>query len=87
VLLVYLGFETIFKAFAGLPKPTVFQNIVGIIMSATLSLAVLWFIVFFIPDGGWFGKWAHIPVSILVIHYVFSMVLLILIRLCCRTKV
>ncbi len=26
VLLVYLGFEVIFKSFAGLPKSTVFQN-------------------------------------------------------------
>jgi FlaA1/EpsC-like NDP-sugar epimerase len=86
VLLVYLGSEAVFKSFAGLSNSTVFQNIIGVLMSATLSLAVLWFIVFLVPEQGWFQKWVNIPKSILVIHYFLSIVLLILIRLCCRTK-
>lgn len=87
VLFIYLGFEAAFKSFAGLPKPTVFQNIVGVIMSATASLAVLWLIALFSPDEGWFGPWSRIPASILVLHYLLSMFFLILIRLCCRTKI
>lgn len=86
VLLVYLGFEVLLKAFAGLPKPTLLQNIAGVLMSATLSLAVLWLFVFFGPENDWFQKWLHIPVSILFIHYLLSIVLLVLIRLCYRTK-
>ncbi len=87
VLLVYLGFEALFKAFAGLPKPTVFQNIVGVLISATMSLAFIWLFVFLIPENGWLRSWANIPLSILLIHYLFSIVLLILIRLCCKTKI
>jgi len=86
VLLIYLGFEAMFKAFAGLPKSTVFQNILGVLLSATMSLTVLWLIVILGPEHDWFQKWIQIPKSVLFIHYLFSIVLLILIRLCCKTR-
>ena len=85
VLGIYLGFELIIKSFTGLRYHRTIKDILRIIIATTSSIAVL-FLISLISRQ--FGSYyiLHIPLSILVIHYISINILLITFRTVIKYK-
>jgi len=75
VLAVYAIFSLIFHSYSGLLRHTTLTDITLVFLVTTISLLVLFVIVFIDKAIGWEGT-LKIPMSILLIHYVLVTVVL-----------